>query len=168
MTKIWALRFSACCQPPFYRSLRRLPLYMHVSHHFVNEKGTEGEICPAVVSGIVTGNAPVSCWPIFSPFLVTVPKVFAKGDSAQFLPVANDRLLFFSSPLPIGITALHVIMYCLYFFYSSMFYVVVWNVITMQRAFYCRYWVKTILMWLNSWTIWLCCVRTKENMTRYV
>ena len=98
---------------------------MHVSRHFVNEKRTGGEICPAVVSGIVTGNAPVSCWPIFSPFLVTVPKVFAKGDSAQFLPVANDRLLFFSSPLPIGITALHVIMYCLYFFYSSMFYVVV-------------------------------------------
>ena len=99
MTMIWALRFSACCQPPFSRALRRLPLYMHVSRHFVNEKGTGGEICPAVVSGIVTGNAPVSYWPIFSPFLVTVPKVFAKSNSAQFLPVANGRLLFFLKPL---------------------------------------------------------------------
>ena len=25
---------------------------MHVSRHFVNEKGTEAEFCPAVVSGI--------------------------------------------------------------------------------------------------------------------
>ena len=83
---------------------------MHVSRHFVNEKGTGGEICPAVVSGIVTGNAPVSYWPIFSPFLVTVPKVFAKSNSAQFLPVANGRLLFFSSPLATGMMALHVLL----------------------------------------------------------
>ena len=94
-----ALRFSACCQPPFSRALRRLPLYMHVSRHFVNEKGTGGEICPAVVSGIVTGNAPVSYWPIFPPFLVTFPKAFANGNSAQFLPVANGRLLLFLKPL---------------------------------------------------------------------
>ena len=30
-----------------------------------------------------------------------------------------------------------------------------------------RYWVKTIPMWQNSWTIWPCYVKTKENMTRY-
>ena len=121
---------------------------MHVSRHFVNEKGTGGEICPAVVSGIVTGNAPVSYWPIFSPFLVTVAKVFAKSNSAQFLPVANGRLLFFSSPLAIGMTALHVLL--VFFPKQHVFYIVVCKVITMQRAFYCRYWVKTILMWLNS------------------
>ena len=40
---------------------------------------------PAVVSGIVTGNASVSYWPIFLPLSpVTVPDVFAKVDSAQF------------------------------------------------------------------------------------
>ena len=39
---------------------------------------------PAVVSGIVTGGASVSYWPIFSLFLVTVPEVFAKVYSAQF------------------------------------------------------------------------------------
>ena len=83
---------------------------MHVSRHFVNERGNGAEICPAVVSGIVTGDAPVSYWPIFPPFLVTVPKAFAKGNSAQFLPVANGRLLFFSSPLAISITALHVLL----------------------------------------------------------
>ena len=32
---------------------------------------------PAVASGIVTGDASVSYWPIFSPSLVTVPEVFA-------------------------------------------------------------------------------------------
>ena len=32
---------------------------------------------------------------------------------------------------------------------------------------HCRCWVKIILMWQNSWTIWPCYVKTKENMTRY-
>ena len=35
------------------------------------------------------------------------------------------------------------------------------------RVVRCRYWVKTIPMWQNSWTIWPCYVKTKENMTRY-
>ena len=39
---------------------------------------------PAIVSGIVTGDAPVSCWPIFSLFLVTFPEVFMKVKSAKF------------------------------------------------------------------------------------
>ena len=32
----------------------------------------------AIVSGIVTGDAPVSYWPIFSVSLVTVPEDYAK------------------------------------------------------------------------------------------
>ena len=40
---------------------------------------------PAIVSGIGTGDAPVSYWPIFfSLTLVTVSEVFAKVNSTQF------------------------------------------------------------------------------------
>ena len=40
---------------------------------------------PAIVSGIVTGDTPVSYWPIFFPVVTeTVPEVFAKLNSAQF------------------------------------------------------------------------------------
>ena len=38
----------------------------------------------AIVSGMVTGEAPVSYWPIFSLSLVTVPEGFAKVKSPQF------------------------------------------------------------------------------------
>ena len=33
--------------------------------HFRNEKGTEAQMPPAIVSGIVTGDALVSYWPVF-------------------------------------------------------------------------------------------------------
>ena len=53
---------------------------------FRNKKRTEAETHPAVISGIVTGDAPVSYWPIFSPVpIVTVPEVFAKVNSVQFV-----------------------------------------------------------------------------------
>ena len=39
---------------------------------------------PAIDSGIVTDDAPVSYWPIFSQSLETVPEVFAKVNSAHF------------------------------------------------------------------------------------
>ena len=39
---------------------------------------------PAIGSGIATGDAPVSYWPIFSLSLVTVPEVFMKVKSAKF------------------------------------------------------------------------------------
>ena len=43
----------------------------------------------AVVSEIVTGDAPVSYWPIFSPVpIVTVPEVFAKVNSVQFVSLS--------------------------------------------------------------------------------
>ena len=48
-------------------------------------KETGAEVRPAVVSGIVTGDASVSYWPSFLPLSpVTVPDVFAKVYSAQF------------------------------------------------------------------------------------
>ena len=58
--------------------------------HFRNEKGSGAEMCPAIVSGIVTGNSPVSSWllanfqfsPILSNRLVTAdPEVFVKVHS---------------------------------------------------------------------------------------
>jgi len=33
--------------------------------HLRNERGTGAETRPAIVSGIVTGDAPLSYWPIF-------------------------------------------------------------------------------------------------------
>ena len=33
-------------------------------YHFRNEKGTGAEMPPEIVSGIVTGDSPVSYWPI--------------------------------------------------------------------------------------------------------
>ena len=42
-------------------------------------------MCPAIVSGIVTGVALVSYWSIFPPYLlVTVPVVFVRVYSDQF------------------------------------------------------------------------------------
>ena len=43
----------------------------------------------AIVSGILTGDVPVSYWPVFPLSLVTVPKVFAKVNSARFLLVSK-------------------------------------------------------------------------------
>jgi len=53
--------------------------------HFKNKEGTAAEMCPAIVIGIVTGDAPVNYWPIFfSLFLVKVPDDSAKSNSPQF------------------------------------------------------------------------------------
>ena len=51
--------------------------------HIRNEKATGAEIHPAVVSGIVSRDVPVSHWAVFFP--VTVPEVFAKVNSSEFL-----------------------------------------------------------------------------------
>ena len=55
-----------------------------VIRHFRKKKGTGAEMRPAIDSGIVTDDAPVSYWPIFSQSLETVPEVFAKVNSANF------------------------------------------------------------------------------------
>jgi len=49
-------------------------------------KELEPKLCPAIVSGIVIGNALVSYWPMFSLSLVTVPEVVAWH---SFLPVSK-------------------------------------------------------------------------------
>ena len=58
----------------------------YLIRHFRNEKGTGAEIRPAIVSGIATGDAAVSYWPIFflSRETVPIPEVFGKFNSAQF------------------------------------------------------------------------------------
>ena len=48
---------------------------------FRKEQGTGAEMRPAIIYGTVTGQAPVSHWPMSQ---VTVPEVFAKGHSPQF------------------------------------------------------------------------------------
>ena len=45
----------------------------HEICHFITERGTGAEICPAIVSGIVTGDAAISYWPIFSLVLRDSP-----------------------------------------------------------------------------------------------
>ena len=49
--------------------LRKQPI-----RHFRNDKGTGAKMCPAMVSGIATGDVT----------LATVPEVIAKVNSAQF------------------------------------------------------------------------------------
>ena len=46
------------------------------------------EMCPAIVSGIVTGDAPVtgSYWPILSFVPSNSPRRLCKSDSSQFPP----------------------------------------------------------------------------------
>ena len=52
--------------------------------HLKNEKRAEAEMCPAIDSGIVAGEAQLSYWPIlFSLSIVTVPEVFAKTNLVQ-------------------------------------------------------------------------------------
>ena len=42
--------------------------------HSRNDKGTDAEMFPAIVSGIVTGDALVSYWSIFPPVLCNSPR----------------------------------------------------------------------------------------------
>lgn len=46
---------------------------------FRNQKGAGAEMPPAIVSGIVTGNAPVSYWPIFFPVPSNCPRSLCEG-----------------------------------------------------------------------------------------
>ena len=48
-----------------------------------NDKGTGAEMRPAIVFGIVAGDAQVSYWPILSLCLATVPEVFTNVTSDQ-------------------------------------------------------------------------------------
>ena len=48
--------------------------HRHTIRHFRNEKGTGAEMCPAMLSGIVTGDTLVNYWP-FPPPLAHVPSL---------------------------------------------------------------------------------------------
>ena len=65
------------------------------SRHLRNKKGTGAEMRPAIVSGIVTEDASISYWPIFSLSLVTVPEVFANVNSVQFPSLPRSYLVWF-------------------------------------------------------------------------
>ena len=54
------------------------------NRHLRKNKGTGAEMCPTIVSGMVTGDAPVCYWLIFSMSVVTLPEFFAKGNSSPF------------------------------------------------------------------------------------
>ena len=54
-----------------------------------NWKRTRTEMRPAIVSGIVTGDAPLSYWLICPLSLLTVPEVFAKLTRPSFLLVSK-------------------------------------------------------------------------------
>ena len=54
--------------------------------HFKARKELELKLCPAIVPGIVIGDALVSYLPMFSLSLVTVPEIFAWH---SFLPVSK-------------------------------------------------------------------------------
>ena len=45
--------------------ISRFQALIKSSRHFRNEKGTRDEMRPTIVSGIVTGGALISYWPIF-------------------------------------------------------------------------------------------------------
>ena len=54
--------------------------------HLRHDKETGSDLCPAVVSEIVLGDAPVNYWPIFSLSLVKIWEAFAKVNLVQFFP----------------------------------------------------------------------------------
>ena len=81
------IRFLTRNQRPF------LCILVRPTRHYISvckfcysplSKGTGAKMRPAIVFGIVTGDVPVSYWPIFSLFLITVPEVFANVKSVQF------------------------------------------------------------------------------------
>ena len=66
-----------CC---FYlHLLHLLAVHCNVIHHFRNEKEIGAEIRPAIVSGIVIGNAPVSYWSLKKTRRKLGRVIFCKG-----------------------------------------------------------------------------------------
>ena len=53
-------------------------------HHLINEKGTGAEMCPAIVSGIVTGNTKVSYWSVFVPASSNNPRSLCEKTRPSF------------------------------------------------------------------------------------
>ena len=70
--------------------------------HLRHDKETGSDLCPAVVSEIVLGDAPVNYWPIFSLSLVKILEVFAKVNLVQFFLVLKWRIDLSCSPVNKG------------------------------------------------------------------
>ena len=84
----------------------KLKLSTCAIRHLRNETGNGAEICPARVSGIVIGDAPVCYWSVFPLSQVTAPEVFEKVNSAQF----PSRSL--SAELVITIHSINLLLSC--------------------------------------------------------
>ena len=67
---------------PFRTQLVNRPVFPFAT--LETKKKTGAEMRPAIVSGIVIRDPPVSYWPVFSQSLVTVPEVFMKVKSEKF------------------------------------------------------------------------------------
>ena len=68
-----ATKLGSCDKHPEYCLGLNVNMCLCAIFHYRNERGTGAEMYPAVVSGIVTGDAPISYWPIFFSLpLVTV------------------------------------------------------------------------------------------------
>ena len=63
---------------------------LELVRHWRNEKGTGAEMRPAIVSGIVTGHAPISYWPFFFSLSLETSQKSSKG--------ANWRSEIFTCP----------------------------------------------------------------------
>ena len=66
-------RFHSCdrwlCKKGNFFSRRLTVQFCTQIRHLRNENATEAEMRPAMVCGMVTGDTPVSYWPILSLFL---------------------------------------------------------------------------------------------------
>ena len=47
--------------------------------HLRNDRETGAEMCPAIVSGIVTRDGLVTYWPVFFPVLSKSPRILCKS-----------------------------------------------------------------------------------------
>ena len=58
-------------------------------HHLINEKVTGAEMCPAIVSGIVTANTKVSNWSVFVPGSSNSPRSLCEKITRPSFPLKS-------------------------------------------------------------------------------
>ena len=72
-------------------------------HHLINEKLTGAEMCPAIVSGIVTGNTKVSHWSVFVPGSSNSPRSLCEKITLPSFPlrsrIESEDLFVFCLPM---------------------------------------------------------------------
>ena len=84
-----------CCNVIIF-SFKHNNLPAYLIGHFRNERATGAEMRPAIVSGIVTRNAPVRYWLIFSPVPSNSPGNLSFLNAPK-KPVTFTRKLRFKS-----------------------------------------------------------------------